>query len=152
MTRAIRSLAILALVAAALIASAGHPGATSEATTDGLVVIADGAAAYYSDGWTGAGWERIRRIQAANAGLSPAQVYDRDGFYCVKIGFFPGNLLTLRNPRTGVTITCMTADVNAPQDNALWLSRWVVEVSWSAFKALELDEGNRVEVWIMPNG
>lgn len=149
MTRAIRSLAILALVAAALIASAGQRGATSEATTDGLVVIAEGSAAFYSDGWTGAGWERIRLTQARNHGLDPADVDDVDKFFCVKIGFGVGDILTLRNPATGVVATCRVADVNAPQDNAVWLSRWVVEVSYNLFAFLGLADGNRVEVLVM---
>lgn len=149
MTRAIRSLAILALVAAALIASAGHRGATSEATTDGLVVIATGSAAYYAPGWQGAGWERIRHTTAANSGLQPQQVDDADKFFCVRIGSLIGQIITLRNPATGVTATCMIADTNAPQDNAVWLSRWVVECSFNLYAYLGLQNGNRVEVLVL---
>lgn len=152
MTRLIRATVILALVAAALIASAGQRGATSEATTDGLTLIAEGAAAYYSDGWTGAGWERIRHTTAANSGLEAWQVDDADKFFCVRIGSLIGQIITLRNPATGVTATCRIADTNAPQDNRVWLSRWVVEVSFNLFQFLGLQNGNRVEVWIMPNG
>jgi hypothetical protein len=148
MTRAIRSLVILALVTAATLPS-GHRGATSEATTDGLVVIAEGSAAYYAPGWDGAGWERIRLTQARNHGLDPADVDDVDKFFCVKIGFGVGDILTLRNPATGVVATCRVADVNAPQDNAVWRSRWVVEVSYNLFAYLGLADSNRVEVLVL---
>lgn len=152
MTRLIRGGAILALALGAVLMSAGHSGATAGATTEGLTIIDEGASAYYSPSYTGAGWERIRQIQAANYGLDPSQVYDDAGFYCVKIGFSPGNLLTLRNPRTGTTITCMTADVNASEDNAVWKSRWIVETSWLAFRALGLQNGNDVQVLVMLGG
>jgi len=122
------------------------------ATTDGLTMINSGAAAYYAAGYDGAGWDRIRRITAANTGQDASAVYDRDGYYCVKIGFSPGNLLTLRNPTTGRSARCMVADTNAPQDNAVWLSRWVVEVSFNLFQYLGLNERNSVEVYVMEGG
>lgn len=152
MTRVIRGGVILALVLGAALMSAGHSGATAGATTEGLTMIDEGSAAYYSPSYTGAGWERIRQIQAANSGLDPAAVYDDAGFYCVRIGSLPGQIITLRNPRTGTTITCMTADTNAPEDNAVWKSRWVVETSWLAFRALGLQNGNDVQVLVMPGG
>jgi hypothetical protein len=114
---------------------------------DGLTAIDSGAAAFYGPGWDGAGWDRIRRTQAANHGLSPDQVYDPDGWYCVRPGFGIGDVLTIRNENTGATGTCVVADMVAPGDQAVWWSRWVVEMSYAAFHGLGLDEGNFVSVW-----
>lgn len=113
------------------------------------MVIATGSAAYYGPGWQGAGWERIRHTTAANSGLAPWQVDDPDKFFCVRIGSLIGQIITLRNPATGVTATCRIADTNAPQDNRVWLSRWVVEVSYNLFTYLGLQDGNRVEVLVL---
>jgi len=144
---------IAAVFACLLVLTFAAPAAAEGgATTDGLVVIASGSAAYYGPGWTGAGWERIRHITAANVGLDASQVDDADKFFCVKVGYGIGDIITLRNPTTGRTARCMVADTNAPQDNAVWLSRWVVEVSFNLFQYLGLNERNSVEVYVMEGG
>lgn len=147
MQRKFRGLIALSLILVGLGAPSVH---ASNPANDGLVSIGTGAAAFYDPSYDYGGWDRIRRIQAANYGLSPDQVYDADGWYCVVIGYYPGNIITIRNENTGATGTCMIADTNAPQDNAVWRSRWVVEMSYRAFVGLGLDQGNYVSVWVMP--
>ena len=151
MTRVIRSLAILTLVAAALIASAGHPGATSEVTTDGLVVIDSGSAAFYSQSYDYGGWSRIIQRRIGWGQHDPATYpYSDEGYYCVHPDYVFGNVLTLRNPRTGVTLTCTIGDNVALGDQAVWRRRWVIEVSHVLFVALGLEYGNTVEVLVLP--
>lgn len=152
MARMIRGGVILALALGAALMGAWHIGATAGATTDGLTMIDEGVAAYYSPSYTGAGWERIRSITAANVGLDPAQVDDADKFFCVKVGYGISDIITLRNPANNRVATCRIADTNAPQDNAVWLSRFVVEVSWNTFVYLGLQNGNDVQVLVLPGG
>jgi hypothetical protein len=144
----IRAAVVLALVAGALVMNAPHPSAHDPAR-DGLTAIDSGSAAFYSANFDGAGWDRIRRVQAANHGIDPSQVYDPDGWYCVRPGFGIGDILTIRNEKTGATGTCVVADMVAPGDQAVWWNRWVIELSYRAFVGLGLDDGNSVSVWVL---
>jgi hypothetical protein len=144
----IRTFGALALLSVALVQPMAHAQAHDPAR-DGLTAIDSGAAAFYGPGWDGAGWDRIRRTQAANHGIDASKVYDPDGWYCVKIGYGIGDVLTIRNENTGATGTCVVADMVAPGDQSVWLSRWAIELSYAAFVGLGLDDGNSVSVWVL---
>jgi len=117
----------------------------------GLVMIARGPAAFYSPGYDRGGWEAIihRHIQFGQVNDSTF-AWSPQGYYCVHPDYHLGNILTLQNPRTGKTIRCTVADAVDAGDEALWRSRWKVEMSYAAFTALALNQDeNVVTVWIL---
>lgn len=145
-----RRLCAALLLAAAL---ALPPPVAASPASEGLVAYDHGAAAHYAANYDDGEWERIIRRHISwgqhDAATFP---YSPEGYYCVHPDFAIGNVLTLSNPRTGVWIRCTIGDAVATQDVRLWRSRWCVEMSWAAFRALSLDEGNEVVVWVMGGG
>lgn len=116
--------------------------------TDGLTLIGDGPAAYYARAYDQGGWDAIIQTHIGHGqGDAKSFPYSPQGYYCVHPDFVFGNILTLQNPKTGVTIRCTIADAVAPWDVPTWRSRWQVELSTAAFDALGLNGGNRVTVW-----
>lgn len=105
-----------------------------------------GHAAYYAPGYTVAWWENALALHAGWGNAVPGWQPDPDGYYCVHPDFRPGQRLLLT--ANGVMLWCTVGDAVAPHHVAQWRSRWVVELSWSAFTALRLDENNVVTVWV----
>lgn len=131
-------------------ATAQLPTATPDPLA-GLVMIARGPAAFYGAGYDRGGWEAIihRHIQYGQVNDNTF-AWSPQGYYCVHPDYHLGNILTLQNPRTGKTIQCTVADAVDAGDEALWRSRWKVEMSYAAFTALALNgEANIVTVWVL---
>lgn len=149
------ALALLLLISFAFSALAApiDPHQTSAgATTAGLTMLDEGAAAYYSPSWDNGGWDQIVQRHADWGQFGPDFQYNTDGHWCVDPSFALGNIITLRNANTGATITCTIGDAVAGQDLAYWQARFVVEMSYRAFTDLGLADGNNVQVWYLPNG
>uniref|UniRef100_A0A831X7P1 Transglycosylase SLT domain-containing protein n=1 Tax=Thermorudis peleae TaxID=1382356 RepID=A0A831X7P1_9BACT len=108
-------------------------------------LIARGQAAYYDPGYTVAWWEGALRRHAGWGGAVPGWQLDPNGYYCVHPDFRPGQRLFLT--ANGVGLWCTIGDTVATHHVAQWRSRWAVELSWSAFEALRLDQRNSVSVW-----
>jgi hypothetical protein len=118
--------------------------------TAGLTPIGEGGAAFYSPGYDNGGWDAIIRTHMNGGQGDPSTFpYSPDGYYCVHPDFVFGNILTLQNTDTGKTIRCTVADAVAPGDQAYWRSHFVIEISYSLFTALGLNNGNHVRVWAM---
>lgn len=115
--------------------------------TAGLTPIGEGGAAFYSPGYDNGGWDAIIRTHMRGGQGSPDTFpYSPEGYYCVHPDFVFGNILTLQNTDTGKTIRCTVADAVAPQDQGYWRSHFVIEISYSLFTALGLNNGNHVRV------
>lgn len=133
------------------------PTATSRpptATPDplaGLTIVGRGPAAFYDPNYDRGGWDAIIRTHIRFGQTDSATfAWSSQGYYCVHPDYHLGNILTLQNPRTGVMIRCTVADVVDRGDEALWRSRWKVEMSYAAFTALALNrDENIVTVWVM---
>lgn len=157
MTRTIRGAAIALLMLVSLafstLAAPQSPAQSSAgATTDGLTLLDEGSAVYYGPRWDNGGWDQIVQ-RHIDWGQAPDRfVYRTDGQWCVNPDYGFGDILTLRNPQTGVTTTCTIGDAVAPQDVANWRRHAVIEVSYTLFTRLGLESGNDVQVWFMPNG
>ncbi len=147
--RLIRSLVILSLVVVALVQSSGHVRTEGDATTAGLAMIDRGGAAYYSPSYDSGGWDRIVNLRIGWGQAGDDFVYRTDGHWCVHPDYTFGNVLTLRNPRTGLVMTCTIGDTVAPRDQAHWRAHVVIEIAWALFRDLGLDEGNDVQVWVL---
>jgi hypothetical protein len=143
----LRGLAV-GVIAAAMGAAPVTAGKPPE---EGLVVYDRGPAAYYSSSYDNGGWASIiaRRLAWGQHDRDTFP-YSPEGYYCVHPDFVFGNVVTLENPRTGATVQCTIADMVAPADQAHWRSSVVIEVSYRCFRALELNEGNEVELWVLP--
>jgi hypothetical protein len=120
-----------------------NPPVFSEQRTYRL--IARGQAAYYNAGYTIAWWEGALQRHAGWGGAVPGWQLDPNGYYCVHPDFRPGQRLFLT--ANGVGLWCTIGDTVAAHHVAQWRSRWAIELSWSAFKALRLDQRNSVSVW-----
>jgi hypothetical protein len=48
-----------------------------------------------------------------------------------------------------VTLDCTIGDSVQSYDEAMWRSRWAVEMSWDTFKALGLAGSNAVQVFVV---
>lgn len=109
-------------------------------------VLDRGPAAFYDPSYTTPWWERTQNLYASIGVIAPHYEPDPNGYYCVRPGYVPGERLRLR--ANGVTITCTVGDMVADHDLHNWLlvSNWSVELSWSAFTALGLQNHNYVEV------
>jgi hypothetical protein len=108
-------------------------------------LIARGQAAYYNAGYTIAWWEGALQRHAGWGGAVPGWQLDPNGYYYVHPDFRPGQRLFLT--ANGVGLWCTIGDTVAAHHVAQWRSRWAIELSWSAFKALRLDQRNSVSVW-----
>lgn len=132
--------------------SVASPSAPAPAVspTDGMTMVGNGGAAFYSPGYDAGGWDAIIRTHMRGGQGDPSTFpYSPDGYYCVHPDFVFGNVLTLQNPETGKTIQCTVADAVAPWDQSYWRSRFVIELSYASFTALGLDQSNHVTVWAM---
>lgn len=118
--------------------------------TDGLTPVGEGGAAFYSPSYDYGGWDAIIRTHMRGGQGSPDTFpYSPEGYYCVHPDFVFGNILTLQNTDTGKTIRCTVADAVAPWDQGYWRNHFVIEISYSLFSALGLNNGNHVRVWAM---
>ncbi len=108
-------------------------------------LIGRGQAAYYDPDYTVAWWEQTLQLHAGWGSAVPGWQFDPRGYYCVHPDFRPGQRLFLA--ANGVGLWCTVGDAVAASHVAQWRSRWAIELSWSAFKALKLDEHNSVSVW-----
>ncbi|HUG14118.1 MAG TPA: transglycosylase SLT domain-containing protein [Thermomicrobiales bacterium] len=106
--------------------------------------LGTGAAAYYSQSYDVAWWERTMRLYDSWGTAVAGWQYDPNGYYCVHPGYRVGQRLHLS--ANGVTITCTIGDAVATQHVSGWHAKWVVELNWPAFKALGLDTRNAVTV------
>ncbi len=132
------------------VASTPAPPAPPVNPTAGLTPIGEGGAAFYAPGYDNGGWDAIIRTHMRDGQGSPDTFpYSPGGYYCVHPDFVFGNILTLQNTDTGKTIRCTVADAVAPQDQGYWRSHFVIEISYSLFTALGLNNGNHVRVWAM---
>jgi hypothetical protein len=126
------------------------PPAVPTSPIDGLTMIGQGGAAFYSPGYDNGGWDAIIRTHLGHGQGDPKTFpYSPDGFYCVHPDFVFGNILTVQNMDTGKTIRCTVADAVAPWDQGYWRNRFVIEMSYALFTALGLDHGNHVTVWAL---
>jgi hypothetical protein len=126
------------------------PPAPPANPTAGLTEIGEGGAAFYSPSYDNGGWDAIIRTHMRGGQGNPNTFpYSPEGYYCVHPDFVFGNILTLQNTDTGKTIRCTVADAVAPQDQNYWRNHFVIEISYSLFTALGLDNGNHVRVWAM---
>jgi len=130
-------------------ATPAPPTATPNPTA-GLRQIGYGPAAFYDPNYDGGGWDAIIRAQTRYGHVNKDTfVYSPQGYYCVHPDYHLGAIFVLQNPRTGVTIRCTVADAVDRRDESLWRSRWHVEMSYAAFTALGLREGqNLVAVYV----
>jgi hypothetical protein len=112
--------------------------------TDAGTLLGTGHAAYYSPSYDRAWWERTLRLYDSWGEIAPGWQNDPNGYYCVRPGYVPGMRLML--VANGVTITCTIGDTVATPHLASWRAHWVVELSYSSFAALHLDENNTVDV------
>ena len=126
------------------------PPALPVSPTAGLTPVGEGGAAFYSPGYDNGGWDAIIRTHMRGGQGSPDTFpYSPAGYYCVHPDFVFGNILTLQNTDTGKTIRCTVADAVAPWDQGYWRSHFVIEISYSLFTALGLNNGNHVRVWAL---
>lgn len=115
-----------------------------------MTEIGEGGAAFYSPSYDNGGWDAIIRTHMRGGQGSPDTFpYSPEGYYCVHPDFVFGNILTLQNMDTGKTIRCTVADAVAPSDQGYWRNHFVIEISYSLFTALGLNNGNHVRVWAM---
>jgi hypothetical protein len=118
--------------------------------TAGLTEIGEGGAAFYSPSYDNGGWDAIIRTHMRGGQGNPDTFpYSPEGYYCVHPDFVFGNILTLQNTDTGKTIRCTVADAVAPGDQGYWRNHFVIEISYSLFTALGLNNGNHVRVWAL---
>jgi hypothetical protein len=126
------------------------PAAAPVNPTAGLTPVGEGGAAFYAPGYDSGGWDAIIQAHMRGGQGSPETFpYSPQGYYCVHPDFVFGNVLTLQNMDTGQTIRCTVADAVAPGDQGYWRSHFVIEISYSLFTALGLNNGNHVRVWAM---
>lgn len=110
-----------------------------------------GPAAYYAPSYTDASWNRIFNLHRSWGNVVPGGVRSPNGLWCVHPNYRPGQVLGVS--ANGRTITCTVGDMVNPAHLAQWRSRWVIELSWSAFVALGLDGRNVVDsVWLVGAG
>ncbi len=129
------------------VAPTAPPPAPPVNPTAGLTPIGEGGAAFYAPGYDNGGWDAIIRTHMRGGQGSPDTFpYSPEGYYCVHPDFVFGNILTLQNIDTGKTIRCTVADAVAPWDQGYWRSHFVIEISYSLFTALGLNNGNHVRV------
>lgn len=118
--------------------------------TAGLTPIGEGGAAFYSPQYDNGGWDAIIRTHMRDGQGSPDTFpYSPQGYYCVHPDFVFGNILTIQNTDTGETLRCTVADAVAPWDQLFWRSHFAIEISYSLFTDLGLNNGNHVRVWAM---
>lgn len=103
-----------------------------------------GQAAYYSPSYDTSWWVSTLNKYASWGGTVAGWQPDPNGYYCVRPGMIPGQILKLT--ANGVSLTCTIGDTVAAGDVAAWESRWVVELSYNTFVALHLDQNNQVTV------
>jgi len=116
-------------------------GSAPSATT---TLATTGKAAYYSAGYDTSWWVSTLNKYASWGGTVAGWQPDPNGYYCVRPGMIPGQILKLT--ANGVSLTCTIGDTVASGDVAAWESRWVVELSYNTFVALHLDQNNLVTV------
>ncbi len=107
-----------------------------------------GQAAYYDPSFDWGGWESIYWIHV-NAGrvAQGASGPSPNGYHCVHVNYdIVGATFILR--ANGVEITCVTADMVHVDHKGQWAGKWAIELSWTAFVALGLDNNNYVEVYL----
>jgi hypothetical protein len=112
--------------------------------TEAGTLLGTGHAAYYSPSYDRAWWERTLRLYNSWGEIAANWQDDPNGYYCVRPGYVPGMRLML--VANGVTISCTIGDTVATPHLASWRAHWVVELSYSSFAALRLDQNNTVDV------
>lgn len=126
-----------------------HPSISTRSTprrTAGDLVGA-GRVAYYGQGYTVDWWEETMAKHAGWGNAIEDWKPDPNGYYCVHPDYLVGErLLVLGND---ITISCTIGDRVAEPHQANWRSKWALEMNWPAFKALELDQNNHVEVYYL---
>lgn len=108
-----------------------------------------GPAAYYDPSYTNSVWNQIFESHRSWGNAVPGAEPSPNGYWCVHPDHLPGQLLTLT--ANGITITCTVGDTVNPAHEAQWRSQWAVELSWSAFVALDLNRRNFVDS-VQPGG
>ena len=108
---------------------------------------ASGPAAYYDPDYDRAWWDRTVGLHASWGNAVAGWQVDPNGYYCVHPDFSPGQRLRLS--ANGVTLDCTIGDSVQIGDQAMWRSRWAVELSWDTFQALGLAGNNSVEVYAL---
>ena len=108
---------------------------------------ASGPAAYYDPDYDRAWWDRTVGLHASWGNAVAGWQVDPNGYYCVHPDFAPGQRLRLS--ANGVTLDCTIGDSVRLEDQAMWRSRWAVELSWDTFQALGLAANNSVEVFAL---
>jgi hypothetical protein len=107
-----------------------------------------GPAASYDPAYDNGGWERIYWLQASWGNQAPgATGPSTEGYHCVHADIdLVGVPIVLS--ANGVTITCITADTVQDEHKWQWRQDWAIELSWTAFVALGLNDNNYVEVYL----
>lgn len=122
-----------------------RPPTATPGPTAGLQMIGNGPAAFYDPSFDSGGWDAIIRAQIRFGHVDVATfAYSPQGYYCVHPDYRLGAIFVLQNPRTGKTIRCTVADAVDHRDVTLWRSRWHVEMSYAAFTALGLRDGENI--------
>lgn len=107
-----------------------------------------GPAAFYSASYDGGGWERIYWLQASWGNQAPgAYGPSPSGYHCVHANINQVGVPLVLSAN-GVTITCITADTVQEAHKWQWREKWAIELSWTAFVALGLQNNNYVEVYL----
>jgi hypothetical protein len=102
-----------------------------------------GPAAFYSSSYTDASWNRIFELHRSWGNVVPGGVRSPNGLWCVHPDYRPGQVLVIG--ANGRTITCTVGDMVQSHHVGQWRSRWAIELSWSAFVALDLQRRNYVD-------
>lgn len=107
-----------------------------------------GPAAFYSASYDGGGWERIYWLQASWGNQAPgASGPSPYGYHCVHADINQVGVPLVLSAN-GITITCITADTVQEAHKWQWREKWAIELSWTAFVALGLQNNNYVEVYL----
>lgn len=104
-----------------------------------------GSASYYGRGYGYAEWCSIMQQQIAWGNGVPGAVCPDNGYFCVHPAYAVGEILALS--ANGREITCTIGDTVRPEHVTDWYEDWVIELSWSAFVDLGLQDNNHVTVW-----
>ena len=107
--------------------------------------VGRGAAGHYAPRYHRRWGEPTLALHARWGGAVAGWANDPNGYYCVHPDFKPG--ARLRLVANGATIECTIGDTVQAAHQAQWRVKWVIELSWDAFKALGLDRSNSVQVY-----
>jgi hypothetical protein len=124
-----------------------HLGPASGQRSASATRIGAGAAAYYASGYDRAWWDRTLQLHVGWGNSVGNWSLDPNGFYCVNPDYRPGTRLRL--VANGLTLDCTVGDSVQSFDEAMWRSRWAVEMSWDTFQALGLAGSNVVQVFVV---